>query len=210
MKTIRGTKKSRTPKPIIVIFCEGKKTEKSYFECLFKSTTNKDNFTCHVCQPTNHSPRGIVEAACEEKESLRASKIPERDMNLWAVFDRNGHNKIPEAFDIATKHNIHVAFSNICFEFWVLLHYKQTRRSFTSCDELVSYIRANWDSKYEKDDNCYERLKDDINTAICNGRWLLKQVELEISRGKRFDQINPYTDVHKLVEFLLNPNRASI
>jgi hypothetical protein len=41
---------------------------------------------------------------------------------LWALFDRDQHVGIPEAFRDAAKAGVRVAFSNPSFDLWLLLH----------------------------------------------------------------------------------------
>jgi len=204
---VRKTRRSkkRLLKPIIIILCEGEKTEPSYFSGFFRNTAHYKDYVFRPYQPTDHSPLGIVKAACEEKRRAIADKIEGKDIHVWAVFDRDGHDHIPEAFDMARANGIEIAFSNVCFEQWILLHYERTQKPFTNCDEIVSHIRSKHDHSYKKDDYCYDRLKENISTAIKNGEWLIQQVDFDISRGTPEWNINPYTDVHKLVTFLLSP-----
>lgn len=60
----------------------------------------------------------------------------------------------------------HCVFSEPCFEFWLLLHYKKTDKPFTNFDE----IRKDKDFKkhfpnYDKSKNNFNDLKDRISTA---------------------------------------------
>ncbi len=105
---------------------------------------------------------------------------------------------------MAAANGIKVAFSNICFEQWILLHYEATQKSYANCDQLINYIKLNHDSGYKKDDYCSKRLGDKVQTALNNNAWLMRQVDIDKSRGIHVWEINPYTDVHKLVNFLLN------
>ena len=204
MRRTRQTK-PRGLKPVIIVLCEGEKTEPSYLAGVFRGTSHRDDYVFIPRKPRDHSPLGIVRAACKEKKRALADKISAKDIHVWAVFDRDGHQHIPEAFNMAVANRIKVAFSNVCFEQWVLLHYEATQKSFTNCDGLVSYIKSNHDSSYEKDVYCYERLGDKVQTALNNSEWLMNQVAVDISRGMPVWEINPYTDVHELISFLLNP-----
>ena len=208
MRRTRRTK-PRVLKPLIIVLCEGEKTEPSYLTGIFKNTSHHKDYAFNAYQPTDHSPFGIVKAACEEKRQALRDKISVKDIHVWAVFDRDGHGQIPEAFNMAKDkaNKIKVAFSNVCFEEWVLLHYEATQKSFAHCDELVSYLKK-YDSNYKKDDYCYKRLADKIQVALDNSSWLMQQVANDISRGTPLHEINPYTDVHKLVTFLLNPRES--
>jgi len=41
------------------------------------------------------------------------------------VFDVGEHPKLPEALDLARRHEIAVAISNPCIELWFLLHFER-------------------------------------------------------------------------------------
>lgn len=99
--------------------------------------------------------------------------------------------------------NICVGFSSVCFEYWILLHYVRTTKPFSDCDELIDYIRDKYDPSYLKKNNHYNDLKSLINTAIENGKWLVGQMKTA-NPNKRIYEINPYTNVYELVEFILD------
>jgi len=183
---MRRVRKSavRKPRKIITILCEGQKTEPLYFQGIFNSKpANREGYVLRVSKPRDNSPRGIVRSAKEEKLAAIRDKISTEDFFIWAVFDRNGHDGIPDAFDMADANDIKITFSSICFEFWILLHYFRTSRPFSDCDQLIHFIKEKYDSDYEKRNNHYEHLKARINNAIKNGKWLLKEVQNDIDSG---------------------------
>lgn len=51
---------------------------------------------------------------------------------VWAVYDRNGHSAHFEAVALAadTTHPVHIAFSSIAFEHWLLLHFEYSETAF--------------------------------------------------------------------------------
>ena len=52
----------------------------------------------------------------------------------WAVFDKDRHPEIEEAFHMAEKpvdgKKVHIAFSSIAFETWVLFHFEACKQVF--------------------------------------------------------------------------------
>lgn len=133
-----------------------------------------------------------------------------RDRNpydeIWIVLDRNGHVNIDKALNTAEANQIQVALSVICFEYWVLLHFEQTTKSFSNSDDIISYIKKKHFKNYQKSNSCYEDLKDKITSAIKNGYWLDKQLQNDFARGIKNYEMSAYTNVHWLVEKLINPN----
>jgi hypothetical protein len=178
----------------IRLFCEGKKTEPNYFNDYFKAKGfHQPNM---ASKPKDHSPKGVAKEAY-----LHAKKVL----------------KIPEAIDLLRGTPIGVAFSNICFEYWILLHYENTSRAFHNCDEVINYIHQNHDADYGKANDHYARLKHRMPNAIRHAQRLASNQRLHATRPdsiltgsndhNRPDSpnwtINPYTDVHLIFESLL-------
>lgn len=203
--------------PYIRLFCEGLKTEPNYFNGYFKAKGFKQPNI--ASKPKNHDPKGVAKAAKEAYiHAKKVLKIPENKIFIWAVFDRDGHVGIPEAINWLSDTPIGIAFSNVCFEYWILLHYENAARSFRNCDEIISYIHQNHDSNYGKANDHYERLKDKIPTAISRAQQLAHNQRQHAERpDSMIDDgandpicpdspnwtINPYTDVHLIFESLL-------
>ena len=187
----------------ILILCEDEKSSLLYFDSFKKDEKFKRNLTAvtvEVYHPKNYSPLGLVNYGIEK---LKKSKEEKNEYNeVWAVFDKDGHSKIPQAFKKAKKNNINIAISIICFEYWVLLHFERTLESFPKCKDLLRYLKKNHIKKYEKSENYFNLLKDKINIAISNGKWVESQVKPIINSGKKVYQLKSYTDVYKLVRKL--------
>lgn len=98
MKRTRPTK-IRKPKKVLYILCEGEKTEINYFDGLFYSIPeNNEKYSLQVYKPQNHSPYGIVKQCASIIKNAKLSKMLRSDIEVWAVFDRNGHDQIETAF----------------------------------------------------------------------------------------------------------------
>lgn len=190
----------------ILILCEDEKSSKIYFQSFKKDEKLKRDLSSvdiQVIHPKNHDPVGLVTKAKEMKTKARKDRNPYDE--IWIVMDRDGHVNIDQALNTAEANKIQVALSAICFEYWVLLHFEQTTRSFKKCDDLISYIKKNHFEKYQKSSCCYQDLKDKIHTAINNGLWLDKQLKNDFDRGIKNYDMASYTNIHKLVAKLINP-----
>ncbi len=146
-KGLKGTTGRPSPglipaKPKIVIVCEGKVTEPRYFNDF---TDHHGNSLVTVTTIGGCGvPLCVVERAVREKHALthtarRSKDSYDQQFDVWAVFDRDAHPKpqVPQAFALAKRHGIRIAFSNPCFELWGLMHFtcvarpgshKQTQR----------------------------------------------------------------------------------
>jgi hypothetical protein len=191
----------------ILILCEDEKSSKLYFESFKRDEKLKRNLASvdlQVEHPKNHDPVGLVTKAKELKKKAKRERNPYNE--IWIVLDRNGHANIDKAVHTAEANKINVALSVICFEYWILLHFEQTTKSFRKCDEVISYIKRTHFENYQKNINCYELLKDKMNIAIKNGEWLDNLTKTDLDRGIKIYELSAYTNVHWLVKRLINPN----
>lgn len=201
--------------PYIRLFCEGGKTEPNYFNGYFKAKGfHQPNM---ASKPKDHSPKGVAKAAKAEYKKAKSLGFKEDKIFIWAVFDKDGHVGIHEAIAMLRGTPIGIAFSNICFEYWILLHYENTSRQFHHCDEIINYIHQNHDNEYGKANDHYIRLKGKIPNAINYAQQLARNQSQHSVRPTSFLNgnnehncpdspncvLNPYTDVHLIFESLL-------
>lgn len=125
---LRRSTETLPPKVEIVIACEGKNTEPSYFQaCVDFYGAGLVRFRVI---PRHGVPMTVVRTAIEEREKLLASARKLRGngntlghcFRVWAVFDKDDFD-VDEALALAVENRIDVAFSNPCFEVWPILHY---------------------------------------------------------------------------------------
>ena len=202
-------KKPRNKKPVrpvFHIFCEGEKTEPYYIKgYLAHNYSDKKNI---ILEDTNKTtPMQLVEAAVKHK----ADEGKKGDV-YWVVFDREAvttysHEFHLKAKALADKHNIEIAFSNVCFEFWLLLHFEYSTAGYESCDdflkksELKSLLKQEGINDYDKGDpHLFNALKNYVDKAIKNSRQVKKNALETAENGKDSPwYLNPYTDVHELI-----------
>jgi len=79
-------------------------------------------------------------------KEARAGLKDDTFVEVWAVFDRNGHPAHPNAFSLADElvngKKVNIAFSSIAFEFWMLLHFEKNITAFakSECKQHQSYL----------------------------------------------------------------------
>jgi hypothetical protein len=187
-----------------LILCEGE-TEENYFNGLIYQPKYKRKFqsiSLRVFKPKNHSPYGMV------KEAKRMIGIAKSEKNpydfVWVMFDKDGHAKIPEAFELArtSPTEINIAFTIPCFEYFVLLHFDKTTKPFTKCDDVIHQIKKNWLPNYEKATNIFDILLPKKNDGLAHSEWVVNQFNEEIQSGKRIYELSSYSNIHDLVNFL--------
>lgn len=154
---------------------------------------------------------------------------------VWAVFDKDGHPKPKEAYELATTviagKTVNIAFSSISFEHWVLLHFEKNNTVFlkSECKErtgenkksigcgtgvsndcygtkcVIGHIKTCLYLDYEKAMNIYAKIKTKTELALENAAWLRYQ---QINNSLPIWEQNPYTNIDILVKRLLQIDKS--
>ena len=200
----RRDRKSKTSKKdvksIFQIFTEGKETEPRYIRGYVEEYLKRHNCFGKVLfafKPKNHDPKSLLDNAKE-------AKVSDAD-NIWIVFFRDGHDKIPETFAEAEKAGIKIAFSSISFETWILMHFEYTTTAYETCDALISDPRH-----FKKHIPDYKKAmpelfavataNDGLARAIKHAESLCKEVPGGYPEGTKIHEMNPYTDFYRLLD----------
>jgi hypothetical protein len=195
---------SKLEKPTILIVCEGKNTEPSYFR-QFKLTTA-------TIKPIGegYNTVSLVNRAIQ----LSEEKVYEQ---VWCVFDKDdfSNTDFNNAIQIAEANNFGVAYSNQAFEYWLILHFNDhqgggmNRSDYNDkINELLKDFGTTYDGKTSKiiTDEIFDILEG-IDTKTNKTRR-----DLAIERAKRNDTLFDHTNcaeeessttVFKLVEELV-------
>lgn len=120
---------SRTPKQKFYLICEGKNTEPYYF----KKLGREPSFSLVEIIPEGGAgvPESIAAKAIDAVKrfglvgrSGRRKDSFEKNDEVWAVFDRDEHPKFQESIIKCEANGIGVAWSDPCFELWLVLHFE--------------------------------------------------------------------------------------
>jgi hypothetical protein len=190
------------------IFCEGEKTEPYYLKDYLRNFKDDRKASVEIMNCNKNTPVQLVEAAIKFKNSPR-SIIGDV---FWVVYDRESVAKYSrefhmQAWSTASQNNIEVALSNVCFEFWLLLHFVNSATPYSSCSDLLKNsalsdrVEQACGQKYDKTSAVlFEQIKDHISSARTRAEAINTQGLMAAgSQAMPFD-INPYTDVHKLLD----------
>lgn len=190
------------PKLMIYAFCEGLNTEPKFIKEF--SEANGNGLVRVSIVGAAGSPFKIVSTAVDRKIELdiaaEASEDPlDKKFEVWAVFDRDEHLKISEAFQKAKVNNINIAYSNPCFELWPILHFKQ-QTAHIHRHKLQSDLGKcipNYNKKGSKE-VAYGDLPDEYISARAKAIALKEE---HIAIGTPLG--NPYTDVYMLFDKII-------
>ncbi|NTU74225.1 RloB domain-containing protein [Candidatus Roizmanbacteria bacterium] len=189
----------------VLIVCEGEKTEPNYFKEI-RDTYKLSTANIDICgQECGSDPLSVVNYAI-----LRFQKDTDYD-RVYCVIDRDKHTTFNDAMSKLrdTKLREGVYFTAItsvpCFEFWLLLHFCYTTRSFcaqghaSNCDlvlkELNKKDRIPGYTKGAK--NIFALTNGKLSKAIDGAKKLQKH-------NHDTDSKNPETNMHELIEYLIN------
>ncbi len=167
----------------VLIVCEGK-TEVNYFKKLIKYL-KLNTINIEILDIKQTTPDSLFNRAKKlYSESKRQGNPFDR---VYCVFDKDGHTKYQQTknhIDQATPKGVYYyAFSEPCFEFWLLLHFIKTDRPFINFDELKKCREfKQYLPNYNKSENIF--LEDKVSIACQNAKD------------------NPHTNVDELVEYL--------
>lgn len=192
--------------------CEDGKTEPYYFRTFEKDIPEETIFLRAV--GTGRSAKGVVEQAIIEREKLVEEAKKSVD-EVWVVFDKDDAEIIPankqrftEAFIIAKKEKMEVAYSNEVFELWLLLHLSDVSAAHPMpLADIYSRLETGIKSFESHNLFIYEHGKSTVIDALIelgNEDKAIKRAEhiMEEQKGKEPIDANPSTTVHLLVKKL--------
>lgn len=180
-----------------ILICEGGNTEPAYFEALKQRHSNA------LISIEYDAPAGVpitikdkVKARMSELVKERKHNPSARNDTVWAVFDRDEHLKVAEAIAGCEGAGAQVAYSNPCFEVWLILHHE---------DYHASDDHHQVQKRYEALDSSY----DPTGSKVPNCGVLMDRVEIAEQRAEnqckcRDDEGarlgRPSTTVYKLTQ----------
>lgn len=144
-------------------------------------------------------PLSIVNQALD---NLRMEKCD----TAYCVFDQDEHSTYRNALRKIEENKINsiniLAITSVpCFEYWILLHYERTSRSYkrsgkkSAGHQLITAVKKHIPLYSKGCKNIYKTTKPYLSTAITNAKLIDKE---QIQNGTD----NPSTQVYQLVEYL--------
>ncbi len=197
-------KPSRRPRECILIICEGEETEPNYFNSLWRHIRLRTVEVKVVGQGAEIL--GVVAAALqlrdEREDDARESVQTAPFDEVWCVVDTESRNHNPSwerGVDKATSNGLRLAWSNPCFEYWILLHFDRVGRNFYGYEGIKPHLRRHIPT-YEKASDYFEVLAPRIPRAIENSKGVHRAQWQDTPRAI---DCNPATTAHELVERLI-------
>lgn len=195
---------SRSPRLMVLIVCEGTETEPRYFHA-WRTRVGLTTITIRVVDGAGQANQVINTAIAQRNERRRTyqrahqhgqSADPPFDA-IWCVFDREARYELAtfqQAVHRADQEQIQLAISNPSFEYWYLLHFRDTGAFFDNSAavqrELRRYLPA-----YQKAQDVFPQVYPMTDTAMERAERQYQQHPERMT--DRFP--NPSTTVYQLV-----------
>ena len=182
--SLRRRRHGREPKQRFVLFCEGANTEPAYFSAVQRACPNTlievrggVGVPMTVAQQAEAYSRENGLAPGSRRRKRPKESFEENDQ-VWAVFDRDDHPRFKEAVELCVRNAVGIAWSNPCFELWLILHecdYGQpsTRQNVQKELEALRPEYARRGAKIPDCDDMVER----VEGAERRGTMLLRERE---------------------------------
>ncbi len=197
----RRPKGSRSRRPLVLIIVEGTRTEKLYFESLAREERASAVHVDVVHSKRDTAPENLVQQADKAWKSRIDSDKWEDDGQVWCVCDTEQPEPdilLRRALTTARKLDINMAVSNPAFEYWYLLHFRDSTSPCSNGQEMKNKLRRIINNYHEAMD-VYPILRLRTDDALARASDLRRR-----SEGAWDNFSNPSTKVDELVRVIIN------
>jgi len=207
MNMSRKVKKIKQKKKHILIALEDTKSSRFYIRDLLKDKGIIPHivFAKHI----GTDPKSVLKAISQFEKENPDIKYDKG----WLVIDKDSFSKdnFKGTLETARQKEICVAYSNECYELWLLLHFKDVQSHKTRENikkELNEEFQKNFKLKYEKSEkHVYGMLIDKQEIAIQRAKKLIENI-IKIEGSLDPYNNNPSTKIYLLIECLNDLERC--
>jgi hypothetical protein len=144
----------------------------------------------------------------------RALELTENYNRVYALIDMDAviAHRQQQAYQqqksAALRAGLIVLENNPCFEFWLLLHFRQTGRLFQNCEQVITELRRyipgyNKGLRFLETARLFANLRDRLPRAIANA------ARLEANRDEH-DPLYPRAEIYKFFAWYADSGRQEI
>ena len=105
--------------------------------------------------------------------------VIERESRECKIGEEKRSNEFARYYaEISKIKNVEIMVVNTCFEFWLLLHFKYSKKQFSDCDQTQKELEKIFkgyqktEKFYKQSNNIYNQLKDKLPDAVINASKL--------------------------------------
>src|SRR5690606_38128002 len=96
---------------------------------------------------------------------------------VWLFFDHDNNPRLQAAFEVIAAHGFEIAYTAICFEHWLILHYENCGRAFQNADEAMKYLKKFWPNYHKTKSKAFEELRGKLAVAVERADVLMKNLD---------------------------------
>nr|VFJ96586.1 MAG: RloB-like protein [Candidatus Kentron sp. LFY] len=191
----------------VLIVCEGRKTEPNYFEELQEEYQLGIVNIDIIPADEGTDPMSVVRTAESRQDSKKKTRKRPFD-RVYCVFDRDEHGNFDDASRQITAlqgQGFRSARSWPCFEFWLLLHFGYTRKSFergggrSACQNCEKELQSKMKDYRKGKTGVFGELFPRLEKAKGHAASAMED-------AKSIGEENPFTEIHELVGYLQDLN----
>ncbi len=186
------------PRARMLIVCEGTKTEKYYFENARQAYgVHRGQAVVEVQAGEGSNPKNIVETA--RKLKTKAEKEGNAFSSVYCAFDRDEHAHYQESIERAEKLKMRTIKSVPCFEYWILLHFRNHTAPYartgnrSPCACCLHDVEQEWADYSKGRKQVFTELQDRLTDAR-------QRAEQRLAAAQADGSDNPSTEVHLLLD----------
>lgn len=166
----------------ILVVCGGRATEPSYFRGL--KLARRNPAVRVVVEKKGVDPVSLVRFAARKRDLIDCDQVR-------CVVDVDEFDLL-KAVDEARRARVHLAISNPCFEYWLLLHFESCAAPLVCYDDVHRKLRRHV-PHYDKTALCFADFAAGVDAAVRRAQDRCASVGTEHER-------NPSSGVWRLVE----------
>jgi hypothetical protein len=195
----RRTRRQDHRRPVrrrILVLTQGKVTEPAYFDCLRQIYRQ----VVVVVKDCPKSPHQMLDVGIAE-QAKAAKNREDRFDSAWVVFDaeeRPDEAMLRALRQKAGQHEIRLAWSNPCFEVWLLLHLAFSQAPILNADQAIRQL-ATLIPGYAKDQRAAERIMATLIPKVATALTHAQRLRNGHATRGTGEFPNPATDVDQLV-----------
>ena len=148
-----------------------------------------------IYHSTQNDPLSLAKDAVKRVKKARKERNPYD--KVWLFFDHDNHPRWQAGFEVIVTHGFEAAYTAICFEHWLILHYENCGRVFQNADEALTYLRKFWPAYHKTRSKAFDELRDKLETAMERAAVLVKNQDEDTPIHLR----NPYFTIPDLVRY---------
>ncbi|WP_293647304.1 RloB family protein [Thiolapillus sp.] len=186
------------PRARMLIVCEGTKTEKYYFENARQVLgVHRGQAVVEVRSGEGSNPKNIVETARNLK--IKAEKEGNAFSSVYCIFDRDEHAHYEASIERSKKLKLQTIKSVPCFEYWILLHFRNHTAPYTRtgnrspCDCCHHDLTNEWPDYAKNRKHLFTELLPRLDNAK-------QHAEQRLAAAEQDDSNNPSTEIHLLLK----------